>query len=143
MTYVDQYYLDNGNKVYFMSAQDQEDAIENNLPYPNPQWVPISKEEADAISNPPLNKQQTIYLYEQAAQANLDAIAQSWGYNNMNTAVTYANSTNPQFKADAETLIPWRDNYWLEAYTIEAGTLPATAEDFVGILPVAPIKPVI
>ena len=88
-------------------------------------------------------KDQTIVEYEGAAQNNLDKIAQSWGYNSMDTAVSYANSTDAQYKADAEALIAWRDSYWAEAYTLEAGTLPATAEAFVALLPDAPSKPVI
>ena len=84
-----------------------------------------------------------IVLYELAAQANLDLVAKSWGYSSLVSAASYANSTNAQFEADAKALISWRDNYWTEAYTIEAGTLPANAEDFVAMLPVAPTKPVI
>lgn len=96
-----------------------------------------------SIPPAPPTKQQTIAIYEAAAQENLDSVAQSWGYNSMNTAVTYANSTNAQFKADAEALLAWRDKYWLKAYTIEEGNLPKSAEDFVKLLPAAPSKPVI
>ena len=92
--------------------------------------------------NADLNKK-IIVGYETAAQAKLDLVAQSWGYDSLITAASYANSTNAQFKAEAEALIAWRDSYWTEAYTVEAGTLPATAEAFVALLPVAPIKPVI
>ena len=85
----------------------------------------------------------TIGSCNQLAQDHLDEIAKEWGYNSMLSAVSYANSTNPQFKADAEALIEWRDNLWDKAYTIEAGTLPATADAFVALLPAAPSKPVI
>lgn len=96
-----------------------------------------------SIPPAPPSKDQTIALYEAAAQDNLDSVAQSWGYNSMNTAVTYANSTNAQFKADAIALLKWRDKYWLKAYTIEEGTLPKSAKEFVAMLPIAPTKPVI
>lgn len=86
-------------------------------------------------------KKNLIVKYELIAQENLDAIAQSWGYSSIVSAASYANSTNAQFKAEAEALIAWRDTYWTQAYTIEAGTLPATAEAFVAELPAAPIKP--
>jgi len=89
------------------------------------------------------NKAQTIALYENAAQTNLDSVAKSWGYDSLVSAVSYINSTNPQFKADAEALIEWRDSYWMEAYTIKAGNLPSTADAFVAMLPVAPTKPVV
>jgi hypothetical protein len=84
-----------------------------------------------------------IRLYEQAAKLNLELLAQSWGYDSFISAVSYVNSTNAQFKADAEALIKWRDDCWSKAYTIEAGTLPATADAFVALLPAAPIKPVV
>ena len=89
------------------------------------------------------NKVQTISDYKTAVQANLDSVANSWGYDSLAIAASYANSTNPQFKAEAEALIAWRDNYWTEAYTIEAGTLPATSDAFLALLPAAPTKPVI
>lgn len=77
------------------------------------------------------------------AQVQLDEIAQEWGYSSIVSAVSYANSTNAQFKADAEALIAWRDNLWQEAYTIEKGALPATADAFLAMLPSAPEKPVV
>ena len=77
------------------------------------------------------------------AQSQLDEIAQEWGYSSIVSAASYANSTNAQFKADAEALIAWRDNLWQEAYTIETGALPATADAFLAMLPSAPTKPVV
>ena len=87
--------------------------------------------------------EQLIAQYESAAQSNLDAVAKSWGYDSLVSAVSYANSTNPQFKAEAEALIAWRDAYWAEAYTIESGTLPANAAAFIAELPATPIKPTV
>lgn len=91
---------------------------------------------------PNLDKSQTIQEYENAAQKNLDFVAQSWGYDSLVAAASYANSTNPQFKAEAEALIAWRDNLWDTAYTIEAGKLPKTVGDFLALLSAAPTKPV-
>ena len=84
-----------------------------------------------------------ISSYERAAQKNLDLVAQSWGYDSLIAASSYANSTNSQYKAEAEALIEWRDRYWEKAYKMETGKLPDTAEKFVGSLPAAPSKPVI
>jgi hypothetical protein len=89
------------------------------------------------------SKDQIIAQYEFAAQINLDKVAQLWGYDSLVSAASYSGSANPQFKAEAEALINWRDNYWSEAYTIEAGTLPATSDAFLALLPAAPTKPVI
>src|SRR5690242_8980331 len=70
---------------------------------------------------------QVIAQGELALQNALDAVAQSWGYDNLISAASYANSTVPQFKAEAEVLISWRDQTWLWGGTqramIEAGTI--------------------
>lgn len=97
-----------------------------------------------AVNPPPPTRDETIATYNQAAQQNLDAVAKSWGYSSIVSAASYANSTNPQYKADAEALITWRDETWEQAYTIEAGaTLPPNVESFLAMLPAAPAKPVI
>jgi len=77
------------------------------------------------------------------AQIQLEKVAQEWGYNSIVSAASYVNSTNTQFKAEAEALIEWRDKVWAETYTIKAENLPATADAFFALLPKAPIKPVI
>lgn len=106
--------------------------------------------EADATGypqavNPPLpTRDETIAAYNAAAQKNLDAVAQSWGYSSIVSAASYVNSTNPQYKADARALIAWRDDTWEQAYIIESGaTLPPNVESFLAMLPAAPAKPVI
>jgi len=90
---------------------------------------------------PPPTKEFIISTYEGAAKINLDTVAQSWGYDSIMTAISYVSSTNAQYKAEAEALNAWRDSYWAEAYTIEQGTLPDTAEAFVAMLPAAPTRP--
>lgn len=95
------------------------------------------------IESAPLTKEQTIAQYEFEATSLLNEIANSWGYDSIISAVSYANSTNAQFKADAEALIEWRDEVWAVVYEIELGKLPKTTEDFVALLPKSPLKPVI
>ncbi len=94
-----------------------------------------------AVDAPPLTNDELITQYNFFAQNHLDSVAKSWGYDSLMSAASYANSTNPQFKAEAEALISWRDAYWAEAYTIEAGTLPVNAASFIAALPAAPSKP--
>jgi len=84
-----------------------------------------------------------IVACEMSAQGLLDTTAKAWGYDSLVAAASYANSTNPQFKAEAEALIAWRDNLWAEAYTMETGKMPTNVNDFVAALPVAPTKPAI
>lgn len=62
-----------------------------------------------------------------AVQNALDAKAKEYNYDSVFTAATYAASTNPMFKADADAFIAWRDTVWVWAYgklaQIQAGTL--------------------
>lgn len=118
------------------------------------EWSNLLKEQANGkviaadengkpilIDPPAPDREQTIAQYEAAAQENLDSVAKQWGYASIVAAVSYANSTNDQYKADALALISWRDAYWAKAYEIESGTLPKTAAEFVALLPKAPSKP--
>jgi hypothetical protein len=92
---------------------------------------------------------QIITNYESAAQIRLDSVAQSWGYDSLVSAASYASSTVAQYKADALSLIAWRDAVWQKAYEIElsvkAGTqtMPATPADFVALLPAPPARPTV
>jgi hypothetical protein len=90
----------------------------------------------------------TLSQYESAVQNNLDAYAETWGYNNLLSAASYANSTVAQYKADATALIAWRDATWQMVESLQAqladGTvqLPATSAAFLAMLPAAPARPV-
>lgn len=84
---------------------------------------------------------------EAAAQSSLDSLARSWGYDNIVSAASYANSTVAQYKAEAAALVAWRDATWQAAESLEAqiaaGTAqaPATVASFVALLPAAPSRP--
>jgi len=144
------------NPITFMDSFIHENIPENAVEITDQQWQDLISGQSSGkiiqsdkkgnpilIDPPSLTNEQIIVQYEFAAQKNLDEIAKSWGYDSLAMAASYANSTNAQFKAEAEALIEWRDNYWSEAYTIEAGTLPSSAESFVAALPAPPKKPAI
>lgn len=82
------------------------------------------------------------------AQLSLDSLAISWGYDNIVSAASYSNSTNPQFKSESLALVNWRDEVWSFAYEIlnkiESGVLsaPKSVDDFLLMLPKAPERPV-
>jgi hypothetical protein len=102
---------------------------------------------ADKNGNPVLkdrnlpSNDELISQYNALAQKNLDDVAKSWGYDSLVSAASYSNSTNPQFKAESDALVAWRDTYWAKAYTIEESSLPNTVEAFIAALPAAPSKP--
>ncbi len=78
---------------------------------------------------------------EQALQSKLDNYAQSWGYDSIVSAASYAASTNAKFKGEADALIAWRDAVWAWAESLT--TLPASIADLIAAMPSAPARPVI
>jgi len=121
-----------------------------------PDWANAAISVYEAALNPPAPvltpaqiQANTIASYEAAAQSQLDSVAQSWGYDSVVSAASYASSTVAQYKADALSLIAWRDAVWQKAYEIEsavkagAQTMPETPADFVALLPAPPARPTV
>ncbi|CDZ43204.1 Hypothetical protein NGAL_HAMBI1146_59770 [Neorhizobium galegae bv. officinalis] len=81
--------------------------------------------------------------YKSAFDAHLDAVAAQRQYDNRITVVSYAGSTNPQWAAEAEAFIAWRDaalvHMFQQLAAVEAGEIaPPTIEEFIGgITPIA------
>lgn len=77
----------------------------------------------------------------QRVQSNLDNFAKEKNYDNILSACSYANSTNPIFKSEGELAISLRDSTWSALYTVlaevEAGTRTVTTfSDIESDLPV-------
>lgn len=70
--------------------------------------------------------------------------AQSWGYDDIVSAVSYITSTNPQYVAEAKALIEWRDKVWAWAIPALASVTPGeTAGQFLSGMPDEPVRPVV
>lgn len=75
-----------------------------------------------------------------AVQARLDTVAQSWGYDSIFTACTYADEPAvPQFQAEGQSLRAWRSTTWAACY---ANTSAASIEELFAALPPPPDRPV-
>lgn len=75
-----------------------------------------------------------------ALQAELDAEAQAFGYDDIKTAITYRGDPNPKFAAEAEAFFVKRSQTWTNAYVyldrVEAGEVPMpTAQEAVAMMP--------
>lgn len=96
------------------------------------------------LDRPAPTKDETIAYLSIAIQQSLDTSATTWGYDNIVSGCSYANSTNAQYAADATALIQWRDSVWEWANakfeTVAPGTMP---DDFLPDMPPFPAKPVI
>lgn len=53
-----------------------------------------------------------------AVQQRLDVTAQERGYDNMLSLCTYATSSIPKFRAEAQAGIDWRDACWAKCYSL-------------------------
>lgn len=80
-----------------------------------------------------------------AVQYALDAFAKTRGYDGIMSACSYSNSTDAQFKLEADYCIQLRDTTWRTGYAIlaevKAGNRPVpTAEELLAELPVGSAK---
>ncbi|MGM9582378.1 MAG: hypothetical protein ACI3WU_01495 [Phascolarctobacterium sp.] len=76
-----------------------------------------------------------------AVQEHMDTTVQTRGYDNINSACSYATSTDAVFLAEAQACVVWRDKVWRYCYdaladvTAGARDIP-TAEQLIAELPV-------
>ena len=97
-----------------------------------------------AAEPPPPTPEQIEKALGDAVQAHLDAAAQARGYDNIFTAVTYADEPAvAKFQDDGKVLRAWRSNVWDKCYqvlaAVQSGKQPTpTAEELLASLPPAP-----
>ena len=88
----------------------------------------------------PLTEEQIQGHLTQVVQKYMDTTVQTRGYDNINTACTYASSTDETFRAEGAACVAWRDAVWRKCYDIlaevKAGTRAVpTAEELISKLP--------
>lgn len=90
---------------------------------------------------PPPTPEQVIASIAAAVQAHLDAAAIAAGYENIRSAVTYADEPAvPRFQAEGRAFRAWRSLVWARCYElldeVKAGERePMTAEQVIALLP--------
>lgn len=105
-------------------------------------WKPDPSKIITAEQKEAATRQATLASYKAAFDAHLDAVAQSRQYDNRLTIVAYASSVNPQWSAEAQAFIAWRDaalgHMFAQLSAVETGEAPApTVEGFIaGIAPI-------
>lgn len=87
----------------------------------DPEPLPETDPEVAAILNPPPQPEPEpgppeIDDYRRAVQAHIDATAQERQYDGGHTCATYIGSTNPQWAAEAQAFVAWRDAVWAYAF---------------------------
>lgn len=91
-------------------------------------------------AEPELTPEEIVKGYEDAVQSHLDATAQSRGYDNTYTCLSYLSSTDEVWNREANAFNAWRDSVWRKCHEIldavTAGTLPPpTVEELIAQLP--------
>lgn len=126
------------NSIHFLDDPQRTDLLP-------PGAVTITDAEAAEARRPA--PEQVVGSYTAAIQTHLDSVAQAWGYDNVYTAVTYADE--PAVKAFADegkALRAWRSRVWSAARQTLADvkdgkTSAPTVADFLASLPPAPARP--
>ncbi|MFC3074728.1 hypothetical protein [Shinella pollutisoli] len=82
----------------------------------------------------------TLHAFEEAIQAHVDATARERTFRDGVTLASYVASTNPQWAAEAQAFVAWRDGIWAYAYgelaKVQDGIREQPAiEDFLTELP--------
>lgn len=73
-----------------------------------------------------------------AVNSLLDSTAQSQGYDNAGSCISYASSTNSLWANQAKAFVAWRDVVWAMAYSVQAepaSNRPTTVAAFLALLP--------
>lgn len=101
----------------------------------NPGWAEAVAA-GPAAYVPPAPEPPTVEDYKTAVQAHLDAAAQARLYADGNSLATYTASTNPQWAAEAQAFVAWRDAVWQQVYGMWASPpdpVPTPAEVVAGL----------
>lgn len=88
----------------------------------------------------PEPEEPTLADYTRAAQAVVDKRAQEKGYNDAVTLASYVGSTIPEWAAEAQAFVAWRDSVWVYANAqlalVQAGEREQpTVQEFIRELP--------
>lgn len=69
---------------------------------------------------PEVTPEQLVEQIRAAVQAHVDATARERLYDSGNSLASYVASTNPQWAAEAQAFVAWRDTVWAQVYALWA-----------------------
>jgi hypothetical protein len=72
----------------------------------------------EIVANEPPTVEEQKAAYEFAVQSHLDATAQTRGYDNTYTCLSYLSSTDEIWKRESNAFNAWRDSVWRKAHEI-------------------------
>ena len=89
---------------------------------------------------PEKTPEEIVKEYEDAVQSHLDATAQSKGYDNTYTCLSYLSSTDETWQRESNIFNAWRDTVWRKCHevlnAVIAGEIqPPTVDELISQLP--------
>lgn len=102
--------------------------------------VRMTPAEVEAHINPPKSAEQVKAEKIQVIQSHLDAAAQQYGYDDIKSAVTYADEPAvPSFQQQGQAFRAWRSLVWAKGYellgAVDGGAPIPTDESLIAALP--------
>ena len=97
--------------------------------------------EGKAPTPPAPTVEEILKMYEDAVQAHLDATAQSKGYDNTYTCLSYLSSTDEIWHRESNAFNAWRDKVWRKCheimnYALSGEITPPSVAELIQQLPV-------
>lgn len=102
--------------------------------------IPTQKDVDDWLNDPLIKLQHAQRQVEDYLRELIDSKPTEKGYDNILTLMSYTNSTNEQWKAEADSFIAWRDSVFEYCYgvlyKVQNAEIPMpTIEEFITNLP--------
>lgn len=85
--------------------------------------------------------------YDEGLQGHLDTTAKSYGYDNINTAISYAEEPSvPKFQIEGKAFRAWRSLFWAKVNEIKNEVLDGerdipSIEEIISVSPVLDLPP--
>jgi len=130
------YFKDPSNKVF---GYDQN--VPSQLPYIQ-KAIDAKWQEITGSWPPGETQQQAQNRLSPSVTSAINDGAQSWGYDSIESAVSYVTSSNAQYVKEAQAMSKWRDQVWAWAIPALASVQPnTTVGAFLATIPAVPAKP--
>jgi hypothetical protein len=122
-------------------AHGYDETIESQIPYID-KAIAAGWEEITGHWPPYETQTQAQDRLSFSATSAINDGAQSWGYDSIESAVSYVTSSNPQYVKEAQAMSKWRDDVWTWAIPALATVQPnETVDQFLAGIPAIPPKP--
>jgi hypothetical protein len=130
------YFKDPSNKVF---GYDQN--VPSQLPYIQ-KAIDAKWQEVTGSWPPGETQQQAQNRLSPSVTSAVNDGAQSWGYDSIESAVSYVTSSNAQYVKEAQAMSKWRDDVWAWAIPrLNSVTPNTTVGAFLATMPNVPPKP--